>query len=72
MTTEGEITGAMERFGIGREEAKTVEYIGDGVYASHDGWHIWLRTLEGMAVALEPEVFQELNRYVGRLSVERT
>lgn len=29
-------------------------YIGDGVYAHHDGYHIWLTTPEGMAIALEP------------------
>lgn len=39
------------------------EYIGDGVYASHDGYHMWLETLEGNRIALEPPVFQSLMRY---------
>jgi len=52
-------------------EAETNEnnttYIGDGVYASFDGWYIWLKT-EGFngtvhAIALEPEVLRNLNEY---------
>jgi hypothetical protein len=41
-------------------------YIGDGVYASFDGWHIWLeveREDGTHKIALEPEVFSELVRY---------
>lgn len=34
------------------------EYIGDGLYVSHDGYHIWLETSDGISttnrVALEP------------------
>ena len=42
------------------------EYLGDGVYASFDGWHVWL---EGNAedrvnrIALEPQVVVALMRY---------
>lgn len=47
------------------------EYLGDGVYASHDGFHIWLQVERedgSMArVALEPEVFQALVDYRRRL-----
>jgi hypothetical protein len=44
-------------------------YLGDGVYASFDGYHIWLQTdshLEHEAtnrIALEPEVFTALVQY---------
>ena len=44
-------------------------YIGDGVYASYDGFQIWLRTeREGgdHEIALEPEVFASLTKYVGQ------
>jgi hypothetical protein len=41
-------------------------YIGDGVYASFDGYHIWVKTeREGMTheIALEPEVYAALDKY---------
>ena len=41
-------------------------YLGDGVYASHDGYQIWL-TVERSGgwhrIALEPTVFEALIRY---------
>jgi hypothetical protein len=49
------------------------EYLGDGVYASFDGYYIWLRTgaHEGPHVtnkiALEPSVYEALVRYHDRL-----
>lgn len=43
------------------------EYLGDAVYASFDGYHIWLTTEYGLSVtnriALEPSVLAALNRY---------
>ena len=41
------------------------QYLGDGVYASFDGYQIWLAANhhENKVVALEPEVFQSLIRY---------
>lgn len=56
---------------MGTDDAKTKEkikfppkeYLGDGVYASFDGLYIWLETLEGMKIALEPEVQVALDRY---------
>lgn len=45
-------------------------YLGDGVYASFDGWQIWLRApREGgdHRVALEPEVYASLVAYHARL-----
>jgi hypothetical protein len=48
------------------------EYLGDGVYAVFDGWHIWLRlnshdNTEGQ-IALEPSVYAALVRYHDRLA----
>lgn len=43
-------------------------YLGDGLYAWFDGWHIWLGTeRDGRweSVALEPRVFRELMRFAG-------
>jgi hypothetical protein len=41
------------------------EYLGDGVYASHDGWQIWLAANhhENRVVALEPHTFKSLLEY---------
>lgn len=64
MKSEGEITGAMERLGVGRAEAETAEYIGDGVYASFDGFHVWARTLDSeVRIAFEPSAFDSFMRY---------
>lgn len=45
------------------------EYLGDGVYASFDGYQVWLRTQRGGVheIALEPAVFHALTDYVERL-----
>ncbi len=46
------------------------EYLGDGVYASFDGYHVWLRTGSHdaePAIALEPAVFMSLARYYERV-----
>ena len=51
-------------------EGRDKEYLGDGLYACHDGYNIWLSTeRDGRehAVALEPEVIAALNDYVARL-----
>jgi len=41
-------------------------YLGDGVYATHDGYHVWL-DLRGQdsttRIALEPSVFRSLIEY---------
>jgi hypothetical protein len=42
-------------------------YLGDGVYAGYDQFQIWLSTLEGQRIALEPEVMRALVAYVERL-----
>ena len=46
------------------------EYIGDGVYAWTDGYHIWLkadRDGQEHTIALEMPVFEALVAYEGRL-----
>lgn len=45
-------------------ELKLKEYLGDGLYAGWDGYHIWLYTLQGMQVALEGGVLQNFKRYL--------
>jgi hypothetical protein len=47
-------------------------YLGDGVYAEHDGWALVLTTSDGMSVTnrivLESEVYATLLRYVASLN----
>jgi hypothetical protein len=57
-------------------------YLGDGVYATHDGYHVWLdcRAQPGLtigpsgapSIALEPPVLRELMRFVERCQAEAT
>ncbi len=49
------------------DEHKT--YLGDGVYASFDGFQIWLAANhpENKVVALEPSVLDRLYKYVETL-----
>lgn len=46
---------------------KDETYLGDGVYAAQDGYHIWIWTSDGIsnskAIALEPPVLDALNAY---------
>lgn len=58
----------------GDESPWPKNYIGDGVYASFDGHHIWLRAEGERAgvrvtneIALEPTVYQSLVKYAARL-----
>lgn len=49
-------------------------YLGDGLYASFDGFAIWLRAPRERGdhvVALEPEVYRALTEFVERLKEER-
>ncbi len=46
-------------------------YLGDGVYASFDGYQVWLRTVREYTVheiALEPFVSVKLGEYITRLT----
>lgn len=40
-------------------------YLGDGVYASFDGWQIWLAANhpKNKTVAIEPQIFARLFQY---------
>jgi len=44
-------------------------YLGDGVYASTDGYHVWLAVNNhtNIVIALEPAVLEALNRYVEKI-----
>lgn len=46
--------------------AENNTYLGDGVYASFDGWQIWLaaNNHENKVVALEDQVLDNFMRYV--------
>jgi hypothetical protein len=48
-------------------------YLGDGVYASFDGYQIWLAANhhENKVVALEPAVFDRLMQYAKMLDDKR-
>lgn len=51
-----------------------IRYLGDGVYASFDGYQIWLAVNhhENKVVALEPDVFRALVGYAHDIStIER-
>lgn len=59
------------RMQLGDETPWHKRYLGDAVYASFDGRHIWLRTHNGISatneIALEPDVYVALTRYATRL-----
>lgn len=48
-------------------------YLGDAVFASFDGWHIWLRTGDGnnQRIALDPDVFAALVKYKNELYAKK-
>jgi hypothetical protein len=47
------------------------QYLGDGVYAEHDGYQVWLSITDGITtsdlIALDPDVFAALLRYRDRV-----
>lgn len=49
-------------------------YLGDGLYASYDGYQLWLRAPRGCGedhrVALEPAVYRALLDFVASLKPE--
>ena len=53
---------------MSEELEKYNSYLGDGVYASFDGYMIWLAVNhhENKVVALEPEVIQTFIEYLKR------
>lgn len=57
------------------EELQEPEYLGDGIYAGHDGYQIWIgANAPTGTVALEPGVFLALLRYAKKVGfkVENT
>ena len=49
-------------------------YLGDGLYARFDGFTIWLRAPRETGdhyVALEPQVYAELTRFVERIKATK-
>ena len=52
--------------------AQCETYLGDAVYASHDGTQIWLRTGDGndQRIALDPYVYRALVKYAESLGFE--
>ncbi len=52
-------------------DALQPDYLGDGVYVSHDGYHVWICAERGgraHEVALEPGLVQKLIEYVERIN----
>jgi phosphosulfolactate phosphohydrolase-like enzyme len=51
------------------------EYLGDGLYASFDGFQLWLETTNGVEItnriALEPSVMAALSVYVDKVFNDR-
>lgn len=54
-------------------EFESETYIGDAVYASHDGFAISLRTGDGQnqRIALEPEVYRALVAFAQRIGMDK-
>ena len=57
---------------MSNDNEREPEYLGDGVYASFDGYHVWLRTGShdnpDNTIALEPGVWNALVRYRARVT----
>jgi len=57
------------------EQAERTEeqYLGDGVYASFDGWQIWLAANDHLneVIAIEPQVWAQLVKYASRVWGQR-
>lgn len=50
-------------------------YLGDGVYVSYDGFHVWLDLRaqdDTTKIALEPEVAEALIQYLNAVKAYRT
>lgn len=53
-------------------EMLDMDYLGDGVYAGHDGYQVWLTVGSHHSpelVALEPETIKALVRYAKRVGI---
>ena len=58
---------------MNNDETYATTYLGDGVYASHDGFQIWLAANhhENKVVALEPQVLTRLFQYAEMLKEKK-
>lgn len=57
------------------QQAIPSTYLGDAVYASFDGYHIWLHLNDHRSpglIALEPAVYNALMQYAERIWGKRT
>ena len=48
----------------------TTEYLGDGIYATHDGFYTWLQTERHWGwdkIAINPDVYEALNNYIVKM-----
>ncbi len=50
-------------FTRGPPEPLDVTYLGDGVYAAHDGYQVWLSLQTGDTIALDYSVMSNLLEY---------
>ena len=58
---------------MNHERGQQPQHLGDGVYASHDGYQVWLTTghhLNNPLVALEAEVIMNLVLYAKRIGMQ--
>ena len=48
------------------------EYLGDGAYATFDGYALWITTSDGLRITnkicLEPEVLRDLVKYIKKVA----
>jgi hypothetical protein len=60
---------------VGCKPPSPREYLGDGLYAEFDGYHIWLISSDGASdlqrVALEPDVYNALRNYARFVGIEQ-
>ncbi len=63
------MTGYQSKKKAAQDKLDNQTYLGDGVYASTDGYQIWLAVNhhENKVVALEPSVLDRLYKYVEML-----
>lgn len=65
---------AEDKAGMRTPDRRDQAYLGDGVVASNDGYHIWLQLVDGQGgppIALDPSVFARLVAYRDRLLAMR-
>jgi len=55
------------------KELMDKQYLGDGAYIHHDGWHVWITTSDGTTdtnrIALEPAVLTAFEGQLQRMKL---